>query len=87
MAAAALVLTIAPDRNGKTTLSASFRKADGTLTPPREVILNHRLAGFVASMQALARHKLATLESPPQGRAEDGDQAIAVEIAEGKQIG
>jgi hypothetical protein len=56
------ILTIAPDRNGKAGLWASFRDADGTQTPPRKVSvdLDRRLAGFVATMQAFARQKLAT---------------------------
>ena len=86
MPASTLILTIAPGRNGEATMSVSFRNADGTQTPPREVVLDNRLAGFIANMQAFARAKLATLESPPQGRAEDGDPAIAVEAAHGEQV-
>jgi len=60
--------------------SITIRNADGTQTPPREVVLNHRCAAFVAAMQALARAKLATIESPSQGRARDGEPATAHEL-------
>jgi hypothetical protein len=81
-----LVLTIAPDRNGKTTMLVSFRGADGTLTPPREVVLNHRCDAFVASMLTFARAKLVAVESSPEVRAGDGDPTISVEAAEGEQV-
>lgn len=67
MPALTLIITIAPDRDGKTTMSVSFCGADGAPAgPAREVVLNDRLAAFVADMQALARQKLATLERPPE---------------------
>ena len=64
-----LILTIAPERDGKVALWVSLRGADGTRWPPRKVSvdLDRRLAGFVATMQAFARQKLATLESPAKG--------------------
>ena len=69
MPALSLIITIAPDRDGKTTMSVSFCGADGPQMPARagsRVVLNDRLAAFVADMQALARQKLATLERPPE---------------------
>lgn len=52
-----------------------------------EIVLNDRLAGFAASAQAFARQQLAAIESPAEGRAGDGDPAIAIEAADGKQVG
>jgi hypothetical protein len=65
-----LIITIAPDRDGKTTIQVSLRSADGTLGPPRSVVLNDMLAGFAATMQAFARLKLAELESTAEGARE-----------------
>jgi hypothetical protein len=58
------ILTIAPGRYGKVTLSVSLRQADGTQTPPREIPVDRRLAGFVAALQEIARLKLAPLKAP-----------------------
>ena len=56
-----LILTIAPDRDGKTTMQVSLRGADGTPAgPPREISvdLDRRLAGFVTALQAIARQQV-----------------------------
>lgn len=83
-----LIITIAPGRNGKTTMWVSWRGADGAPAgPAREVILDNRLAGFVADMQALARAKLAAVKAAAERRPGDGDPAIAVEATHGEQVG
>jgi hypothetical protein len=85
MPASSLIITIATNRNGKASMSVSFCDADGAPAgPARDVILDNRLAVFVANMQAFARAKLTALESAAERRAGDGGEAIAVEPAEGK---
>ena len=70
-----LILTIAPDCDGRPTLWISLRGVDGTPGPARKVAvdLDYRLATFVTAMQALARTKLAAVESPAVESAADGD--------------
>ena len=88
MSTPTFIITIAPGRNGKATMFVSLRGADGAPAgPPREVILDNRLAGFVASAQAFARQQLAALKASAEGRTEDRDPTIAVEAANGKQVG
>jgi hypothetical protein len=85
MSAPMMTITIAPNA-----VWVSFHDADGApMGPPREISvdLDRRLATRVATLQAFARRELAALESAAERRAGDGDQAIAAEIAEGKQIG
>ena len=85
MPASSLIITIATNRNGKASMSVSFCDADGAPAgPARDVILDNRLAVFVANMQAFARAKLTALESAPQRRAPDGDPAIVGEAADSK---
>ena len=85
MTAAQLILTIAPDRAGKVAMWVSLRGADGTPAgPAREIVLDNRLAGFVADMQALARAKLAALKASAERRPGDRDPAIAVDAAHGE---
>ena len=83
MPAPQLILTIAPDRDGKTALFVSLRNADGTLTLTRRIPvgLDRRLGAFVVGMQAFARQQLAAIESAAIGRTRDGNPAIAVEAA------
>ena len=51
MPTSTLVLTIAPDHDGKTTLWVSLRDADGTQSPPRAIPVDQdwRLGAFVAN--------------------------------------
>jgi hypothetical protein len=86
MPAPSLIITIFTDRAGKSTMQVSLRGADGTLSRPREVILDHRLAAFVAGMQAFARLKLAAVEASAVSGAADGDPAIALEAADGERV-
>ena len=75
MPAPTLIITIAPDPAGKTTMRVSLSSADGApVGPSRDVVLNDRLVAFIANMQAFARAQLASLESAPQRRAPEGDQ-------------
>ena len=77
-----LVLTIAPGGS----ILVSLRNADGTIGPSREVPLDQggRLAAFVTAMQALAGQQLAPIEAAAEGRAGDGDPAIAVDAVHGE---
>ena len=90
MPTATLVLTIAPDRDGKTTLWVSLRNTNGTLSPPLMIPVDQdgRLGAFVADMQTIARQHLASVKSAgvrPTARR-DGEPAIA-DTADGGQIG
>jgi hypothetical protein len=82
-----MILTIAPDRGGKTAMWVSLRAADGTQAPPQAVAVDqdYRLASFVAAMQAIARQQLTPIESPTIGRAGDGNPAIACDATHGEQ--
>ena len=89
MPTSTLVLTIAPDHDGKTTLWVSLRDADGTPSPPRAIPVDQdwRLGAFVANVQTIARQHLAAIESAgvrPAARR-DGKPAIA-DAADGKQV-
>ena len=71
-------------------MQVSLRRADSTQSPPRTVAIDQdwRLGAFVAEMQALARQKLAALESAgvrPAARR-DGEPLIA-DAADSEQIG
>ena len=82
-----LVLTIAPERNGKTTLLVSLRNADGTASLPRAISVDHdgRLGAFVAAVQAIVGQQLASIKSSAIGRTGDGDPAIA-DTTHGEQV-
>jgi hypothetical protein len=56
MSTSSLIITIAPDRDGKHAISVSLRNADGTVGPPQRISVDqdHRIAAFVAAMQAIA---------------------------------
>jgi hypothetical protein len=77
-----LTITITPDR----TLWVTMHGADGAQSPPLRIAADQdrRLGAFVDTAQAFARAKLAAFESATIERAGDGDEAIAVEIVEGK---
>jgi hypothetical protein len=84
-AQAQIILTITPDG----TLFVSLRHANGTQSPLRAIPVDQdrRLGVFVADMQALARQKLAAIESAgvrPAARR-DGEPAIA-DTVDGKQV-
>ena len=77
MPAPQLIITITPDR----TVLVSLRDANGT-TGPLWTLPGHldgRLASFIDTMQALARQKLAPIESSGMGRVTrpDGEPAIS----------
>ena len=92
MPAPQLILTIAPDRDGKTVLHVSLRAADGTLTPARRipVELDRRLGGLCRRHEG-DRQESSSRRSNSQamGRAvrRDGKPAIAVGAVHGEQIG
>jgi hypothetical protein len=83
-----LILTIAPERDGKVALWVSLGGADGTRAPPRKIAvdLDRRLGGFVTALEAFARQQLAPVESPAIGGAPDGEPSIAVEAAHGEDV-
>ena len=72
---ATLILTIAPERDGTCSLHVSLRTADGTQGPPRTHPgnMDGRLADFITTMRAIARAKLAPIETSAIGRTGDGD--------------
>ena len=92
MPAPTLIITIAPDPAGKTTMRVSLSSADGApVGPSRDVVLNDRLVAFIANMQAFARAQPRRSIRTPKARARRrpaivGEAAIANDGGSGCSI-
>ncbi len=81
-----MTITIARGPDGEAAMWVSWAGADGAPTgPPRQVVLNNRLAGFVRGMEAFARRELAAHEPLAERCPPDDDPALVVESVDGEQ--